>query len=94
MTEVVSPEVKDTLALKLGTVALGLVAARLASLLVGKVWQRVTGNKAPKNADDETLTAVQAVVFAAVSGSLAVAAKRAARPAALATAAHLAARKK
>ena len=93
LTGSVAPEAKDSLALKLGTVALGLVTARLASLLVSKVWHKATGNKAPKNADDEALSAIEAIVFATVTAALTVAAKRAARPAAVAAASKMAARK-
>ena len=67
---------KEPLAVKVGTLLLTLVAGWLAQKLVGMIWQKSTGHAAPKDLDDDDITVVQAVTFAAVSGGVAVLARR------------------
>ena len=66
----------EPLAVKVGTFVLTLAAGWLAQKLVGMIWERSTGHAAPKNLDDDEITVVQAVTFAAVSGGVAVLARR------------------
>ena len=66
----------DTVAVKVGTMVLTLAAGWLAQKAVGMIWQRTTGHAAPLDLDDDEITVVQAVTFAAVSGGIAVLARR------------------
>ncbi|RZS62793.1 uncharacterized protein DUF4235 [Xylanimonas ulmi] len=66
----------ESLAVKVGTMALTLAAGWLAQRAVGMIWAKSTGHAAPKDPDDESVTIVQAVTFAAVSGAVAVLARR------------------
>ena len=66
----------DTLAVKVGTMVLTLAAGWVAQKAVGMIWKRATGHAAPVDLDDEEITVVQAVTFAAVSGGIAVLARR------------------
>lgn len=69
-------EPEQPLAVKVGTVALTLAAGWVAQRLIGVVWKKATGHAAPRDLDDEEITIIQAVTFAAVSGGVAVLAKR------------------
>jgi hypothetical protein len=69
-------ESADSLGVKIGTVALTFVAGWLAQKLIGIAWSRITGHDAPTDLDDEEVTIVQAVTFAAVTGGIAVLARR------------------
>jgi hypothetical protein len=66
----------ESLAVKVGTVALTIVAGWLARKLVAAIWARATGRAAPEDPDDEDVTIIQAVAFAAVTGGIAVLARR------------------
>ncbi|MCA5894250.1 DUF4235 domain-containing protein [Isoptericola sp. NEAU-Y5] len=70
---------EQPLAVKVGTVLLTVAAGWAAQKLVGVVWEKTTGSLAPTNVDDDELSIIQAVTFAAVSGGVAVLAKRLAR---------------
>jgi len=67
------------LSVKVGTVVLTVAAGWVAQKLVGVIWEKATGSAAPTNVDDDELSIIQAVTFAAVSGGVAVLAKRIAR---------------
>lgn len=69
-------EPEQPFAVKVGTVVLTLAAGWVAQKAIGLVWEKATGHVAPKNLDDEDITIIQAVTFAAVSGGVAVLAKR------------------
>jgi hypothetical protein len=71
---VAQPE--QPLAVKVGTLVLTLAAGWAAQKLIGVVWHKTTGHAAPRDLDDEEITIIQAVTFAAVSGGVAVLAKR------------------
>ncbi|PZR52175.1 DUF4235 domain-containing protein [Xylanimonas oleitrophica] len=73
----------ETLAVKVGTLVLTLAAGWAAQRLVGMVWEKSTGHVAPHDLDDDEISGVQAVTFAAVSGAVAVLARRLARQGAL-----------
>ncbi|QAY64122.1 DUF4235 domain-containing protein [Xylanimonas allomyrinae] len=66
----------EPLAVKVGTMVLTLAAGWLAQRLVGMIWEKSTGHAAPKDLDDDDITVIQAVTFAAVSGGVAVLARR------------------
>ncbi|BDZ42404.1 hypothetical protein GCM10025865_17030 [Paraoerskovia sediminicola] len=61
---------------KVATLALTLAAGWVAQKAVGMVWKKATGNDAPTNTDDPEVSILQAVAFAAVSGSVMVLARR------------------
>jgi len=69
-------ETEQTLAEKVGTLALTLAAGWVAQKAVSMIWKGVTGNDAPNKPDDPELDLVQATVFAAVAAGTAVFAKR------------------
>lgn len=69
-------EPEQPLVVKVGTVVLTLAAGWVAQKIIGVVWERATGHVAPRDLDDEEITVIQAVTFAAVSGGVAVLAKR------------------
>ncbi|MDF9876559.1 DUF4235 domain-containing protein [Cellulosimicrobium cellulans] len=69
-------ETEQTLALKVGTVALTFAAGWAAQKLVTFVWAKVTGHDAPKDLDDEEVGIVSAVTFAAVAAGVGVLARR------------------
>ncbi|WP_108493572.1 DUF4235 domain-containing protein [Promicromonospora sp. AC04] len=69
-------ETEQTLAEKVGTLALTLAAGWVAQQAVSMIWKGVTGNDAPNRPDDPELDLVQATVFAAVAAGTAVLAKR------------------
>ncbi len=52
-------ETEQTLALKVGTVALTFAAGWAAQKLVTFVWAKVTGHDAPKDLDDEEVGVVR-----------------------------------
>ena len=56
----------------------GMAATFVANQLIRQIWKAVTGDTAPKNANDPGLHVVQAVAFAALSAGVAVLARRAA----------------
>jgi hypothetical protein len=68
--------------MKVGTMALTIAAGWVAQKAVATIWEKSTGHAAPKNSDDEEVTIVQAVTFAAVSAAVAVLARRLAHQAA------------
>ncbi|WP_166851256.1 DUF4235 domain-containing protein [Isoptericola sp. BMS4] len=80
---------EQPLAVKVGTVVLTIAAGWVAQKLVGVVWEKATGHVAPTDVDDDELPMVQAVTFAAVSGGVAVLAKRMARQGAVRAGAKL-----
>ena len=82
----------DTLAVKVGTMVLTIAAGWLAQKAVGMIWEKSTGRAAPKNLDDEEITIIQAVTFAAVSGGVAVLARRLAHQGAVRAAARFSSR--
>jgi hypothetical protein len=86
-------ETEQTLAEKVGTLALTLAAGWVAQKAVSMIWKGVTGNDAPSKADDPELDLVQATVFAAVAAGTAVLAKRMAAKGASTAALRLAARR-
>lgn len=86
-------ETEQTLAEKVGTLALTLAAGWVAQKAVGLIWKGVTGNDAPNKPDDPELDLVQATVFAAVAAGTAVLAKRMAAKGASKAAMRLAARR-
>lgn len=70
---------EPTLAVKIGTVAATFAAGWVAQKLIKFVWEKSTGNDAPIDLDADDIPIVQAVVFAAVTGGVAVMARRLAR---------------
>jgi hypothetical protein len=70
---------EPSLALKVGTVAATFAAGWIAQKLIKIVWERATGNDAPIDLDADDIPVVQAIVFAAVTGGVAVLARRLAR---------------
>ena len=81
-------DTEQPLAVKVGTVVLTVAAGWVAQKLIGAVWERATGSVAPTNVDDDEISIIQAVTFAAVSGGVAVLAKRLARRGAVRAAAR------
>ena len=81
-------DTEQPLGVKVGTVVLTIAAGWVAQKLIGVVWEKATGNVAPTNVDDDELSIVQAATFAAVSGGVAVLAKRLARQGAVRAAAR------
>jgi hypothetical protein len=79
---------KEPLAVKVGTMVLTLAAGWVAQRIVGMVWEKSTGHAAPKDLDDDQITVLQAVTFAAVSGGIAVLARRMAHQGAVRAAAR------
>ncbi|MFI2102703.1 DUF4235 domain-containing protein [Isoptericola sp. NPDC019693] len=79
---------EQPLGVKVGTVVLTIAAGWAAQKLIGVVWEKTTGSVAPTNVDDDELSIIQAVTFAAVSGGVAVLAKRLARQGAVRAAAR------
>jgi hypothetical protein len=91
--DVAQIETEQTLAEKVGTLALTLAAGWVAQKAVSMIWKGVTGNDAPNKPDDPELDLVQATVFAAVAAGTAVLAKRLAAKGAHRAALGLAARR-
>ncbi|MCL2594030.1 MAG: DUF4235 domain-containing protein [Promicromonosporaceae bacterium] len=82
----------DTLGVKVGTMLATFAAGWVVQKVIGAIWQKATGNAAPIDLDDDDVTVVQAVTFAAVSGGLAIFARKLARNGTRAAAAHFAAK--
>ncbi|WP_425955361.1 DUF4235 domain-containing protein [Xylanimonas sp. McL0601] len=55
---------------------LTLAAGWLAQRAVVMIWQKSTGHAAPRDLDDDQITVIQAVGFAALSAGAAVLARR------------------
>jgi hypothetical protein len=70
---------EPTLAVKIGTVAATFAAGWVAQKLIKIAWEKTTGNDAPIDLDADDIPIVQAIVFAAVTGGVAVMARRLAR---------------
>ncbi|MCL1900201.1 MAG: DUF4235 domain-containing protein [Promicromonosporaceae bacterium] len=70
------PSSPEPLEFKLGAWAATVVAGWLAARVVSAVWQKATGANPPTDLDDESVSVAQAVTFAAVSGGVAVLARR------------------
>ncbi|WP_083259948.1 DUF4235 domain-containing protein [Cellulosimicrobium cellulans] len=85
-------DTEQTLAVKVGTVALTFAAGWAAQKLVTFVWAKATGHDAPKDLDDEEVGLVSAVTFAAVAAGVGVLARRFAGRGAKSVVARLAAR--
>ena len=66
----------DPLGVKIGTVVLAFGSGWIAQKLVGAIWKKVTGNAAPQDVDDEDVSIVSAVAFAAVSAGVGVLTRR------------------
>ncbi|GAB3091336.1 DUF4235 domain-containing protein [Isoptericola nanjingensis] len=81
-------DTEQPLGVKVGTVVLTIAAGWVAQKLIGVVWEKTTGSVAPTNVDDDEISIIQAVTFAAVSGGVAVLAKRLARKGAVRAAAR------
>jgi len=81
-------DTETPLGVKVGTVVLTIAAGWVAQKLIGVVWEKTTGSAAPTNVDDDEISIIQAVTFAAVSGGVAVLAKRVARRGAVRAAAR------
>jgi len=69
-------EAEDAVVVKLVAAASGVAATFVANAVIRHVWKSVTGDAAPKNANDPSLKIAQAVAFAALSAGVAVLAKR------------------
>lgn len=85
-------ETEQTLAVKVGTIALTFAAGWAAQKALALLWKQVTGKDAPNKPDDPDLDMVQATVFAAVAAGTAVFAKRIAARGAHRAAVRIAAR--
>jgi hypothetical protein len=70
---------KQALAEKVGTVVLAAAAAWVVRKGIVTIWERSTGRPAPLDLDDDSVGITEAVLFAAVTGALAVFARRYAR---------------
>lgn len=81
-------DTEQPLGVKVGTVVLTIAAGWVAQKLIGVVWEKATGSVAPTDVDDDEISIIQAVTFAAVSGGVAVLAKRLARKGAVRAAAR------
>ncbi|WP_265521721.1 DUF4235 domain-containing protein [Oerskovia flava] len=66
----------QSLAVKVGTVALTFAAGWVAQKIVTEVWRRASGHDAPKDLDDPEVGIAAAVTFAAVTAAAAVVARR------------------
>lgn len=74
-----SEQSETSLAVKIGTVAATFAAGWLAQKLIKVAWEKATGHDAPIDLDADDIPIVQAVTFAAVTGGVAVLARRLAR---------------
>ncbi|MFV2145371.1 MULTISPECIES: DUF4235 domain-containing protein [Isoptericola] len=74
-----SPQSEPSLGLKIGTVAATFAAGWVAQKLIKVIWEKATGNDAPIDLDADDIPIVQAITFAAVTGGVAVLARRLAR---------------
>ena len=66
----------DAVMVRLVAAGAGLAATWLANAAIRHIWKHATGNHAPKNANDPALAIGHAVAFAALSGAVAVLARR------------------
>jgi len=66
----------DAVLVRLIAAGAGLAATWLANAVIRHIWQHATGRDAPKSANDPALGIAHAVAFAALSGGVAVLAKR------------------
>jgi len=66
----------DAVLVRLVAAGAGIAATWLANLAIRHIWKHATGSHAPKNANDPALAIGSAVAFAALSGAVAVLAKR------------------
>jgi len=66
----------DAVLVRLIAAGAGIAATWLANAAIKHIWQHTTGQHAPKNANDPALAIGHAVAFAALSGAVAVLAKR------------------
>ena len=66
----------QSLAVKVGTVALTFAAGWVAQKIVTEIWKKVSGHDAPKDLDDPEIGIVSAVTFAAVAAGASVLARR------------------
>jgi hypothetical protein len=76
LTGSVSDDNGGGIGLKVMTVAMTFAAGWLAQKLLATIWEKATKKTVPTDLDDEEITIVQAVLFAAVSGGIAVLARR------------------
>ncbi|PRZ03094.1 uncharacterized protein DUF4235 [Isoptericola sp. CG 20/1183] len=70
---------EPSLGLKIGTVAATFAAGWVAQKLIKVIWEKATGSDAPIDLDADDIPIVQAITFAAVTGGVAVLARRLAR---------------
>jgi len=66
----------DAMLVRLVAAGAGIAATWLANAAIRHIWKHATGTHAPKNANDPALAIGHAVAFAALSGAVAVLAKR------------------
>ena len=66
----------DAVLVRLVAAGAGIAATWLANAAIRHIWKHTTGQHAPKNANDPALAIGHAVAFAALSGAVAVLAKR------------------
>lgn len=74
-----SEQPDPSLAVKVGTLAATFAAGWVAQKVIKMIWEKATGNDAPIDVDADDIPIVQAVTFAAVTGGVAVLARRLAR---------------
>ena len=66
----------DAVLVRLVAAGAGIAATWLANAAIRHIWKHATGSHAPKSANDPALAIGHAVAFAALSGAVAVLAKR------------------
>lgn len=66
----------NTLAIKLGTVALTFAAGWIVQRVLVQTWKGVTGKDAPKDIEDPEVSIVSAVAFAAATAGVGVLVRR------------------
>ncbi|WP_277210808.1 DUF4235 domain-containing protein [Isoptericola croceus] len=74
-----SEQSEPSLGVKIGTLAATVAAGWVAQKLIKVVWEKATGHDAPIDLDTDDIPLVQAITFAAVTGGVAVLARRLAR---------------
>jgi hypothetical protein len=67
---------KDAVAVRLVAAGAGLAATWLANTIIRAVWKKASGKDVPKDTNDPAMGIISAVAFAALSGAVAVLAKR------------------
>ncbi|NOW01409.1 DUF4235 domain-containing protein [Isoptericola chiayiensis] len=70
---------EPSLAVKVATMGATLAAGWVAQKLIKTIWEKATGSDAPIDLDADDIPVVQAITFAAVTGGVAVLARRLAR---------------